>query len=143
MIQLWCRPFKDVFGSFLCSIDFYYIYIYCKKLNAEFHKLIKTVGHHHGFFEKWYCTHLPLPTILNFIWIFSYSHLSSPKVVTKHGKVCKFCALIGCHCTKSLHKMCKTSWWKKFACCVSVRDFEPKILITGVHLTIKKTTTVW
>ena len=39
---------------------------------------------------------------------------------------------------KSLHKMCKTSWWKKFACCVSVRDFEPKILITGVHLTIKK-----
>jgi len=24
---------------------------------------------------------------------------------------CVLCALIGCHCTKSLHKMCKTSWW--------------------------------
>jgi len=23
------------------------------------------------------------------------------------------CALIGCHCTKGLHKMCKTSRWKK------------------------------
>ena len=40
-------------------------------------------------------------------------------------KVCKFCALIGCHCTKSLHKMCKTSWWQKIYC--FVRDFEPKL----------------
>jgi len=24
--------------------------------------------------------------------------------------VCKFCALIWYHCTKCLHKMCKTSW---------------------------------
>ena len=36
---------KDVFGSFSFSIDFFYIYIYCKKVNAEFNKLIKTVGH--------------------------------------------------------------------------------------------------
>ena len=45
--------------------------------------------------------------------------------------VCKFCALIGCHCTKYLHKLCKTSWWKKWNwlfCCVSVRDFKPKIV---------------
>jgi len=34
--------FKDVFGSlFLFSIDFFYIYIYCRKFNAEFNKLIK------------------------------------------------------------------------------------------------------
>jgi len=35
---------KDIFGSFLFSILFY-IYIYCRKFNAEFNKLIKKVGH--------------------------------------------------------------------------------------------------
>jgi len=37
--------------AFLFSIDFFYIYIYCRKFNAEFNKLIKTVGHRARFFE--------------------------------------------------------------------------------------------
>jgi len=33
---------------------FFYIYIYCRKINAEFNKLIKTVGHRaRFFFGKW------------------------------------------------------------------------------------------
>jgi len=31
---------------------FFYIYIYCRKINAEFNKLIKTVGHRARFFSK-------------------------------------------------------------------------------------------
>ena len=27
---------------------------------------------------------------------------------------------MGCHCTKCLRKVCKTSWWNKIDCCVSV-----------------------
>jgi len=42
-------------------IDFFYIYIYYRKFNAEFNKLIK-----HTFANNF-----------DFIWIFSYSHLSS------------------------------------------------------------------
>ena len=38
--------------AFLFSIDFFYIYIYCRKFNAEFNKLIKTVGHRDRFFPK-------------------------------------------------------------------------------------------
>jgi len=66
--------FKDIFGRFLFSIDFFYIYIYCRKFNAEFNKLIKTVGHRRKMM-------LNTPTFVNnfaFIWIFSYSHLSRP-----------------------------------------------------------------
>jgi len=36
----------------LCFIEFFYIYIYGKKFNADFIKLIKTVGHHARFFWK-------------------------------------------------------------------------------------------
>ena len=43
---------KDIFYSFLFSIDFLFIYVYCRKFNAEFNKLIKTVGHCACFFEK-------------------------------------------------------------------------------------------
>ena len=43
---------KDVFSSFLFLIDFFYIYIYCSKFNAEFNKLIQTVGYHARLFEK-------------------------------------------------------------------------------------------
>jgi len=41
---------------------------------------------------------------------------------------------------KSLHEMWKTSWWKnnRLFRCVRVRDFEPKILIKGLHLTNSK-----
>jgi len=48
------------------------------KCNAEFNKLIKTVGHHASFFRKMM---LNTPTFANnfdFIWIISYSHLSIP-----------------------------------------------------------------
>jgi len=36
---------KEVFGIFLFSIKKFYIYIYCRKFNTEFNKLIKTAGH--------------------------------------------------------------------------------------------------
>ena len=45
--------FKDVFGiCFKLLIDFFYIYTFYKKVNAEFNKLIKTVGHRALVFEK-------------------------------------------------------------------------------------------
>jgi len=45
--------------------------------NAEFNKLIKTVGHWARCFctKKWCWT---LANNFDFIWIFSYSYLSSP-----------------------------------------------------------------
>ena len=51
---------KDVFGYififesfFLFSKVFFYIYIRCRKLNADFNKLIKITGHcARGFFSK-------------------------------------------------------------------------------------------
>jgi len=48
------------------------------------------------------------------------------------------CALIGCHCTKVSTKSAKLvdEKYNRLFCCVSVRDFESKILIKGVHLTI-------
>jgi len=52
------------------------------KFNAEFNKLIKTVGHRALFFRKMI---LNTPTFVNmfyFIWIY-----------------------IGCHCTKGLHNV--------------------------------------
>ena len=36
---------KDVFGCSCFSIDLFYIYIYCRKFNADFNKVLKTVGH--------------------------------------------------------------------------------------------------
>jgi len=53
---------------------FVYIYIYCKTFNAEFNKLIKTVGHLARFIEK---MELKTPGVANnfdVIWIFSYSY---------------------------------------------------------------------
>jgi len=70
---------KDVFGSFLFLIDFFYIYLYCRKFNAEFNKLIKTVGHRVRFFFRKMM--LNTPTVVNIfeiVWILSYSHLSGP-----------------------------------------------------------------
>jgi len=45
---------NHIFGSFcVCfCIDLFYIYIYCRNFNAEFNKLIKTVGHLAVIFEK-------------------------------------------------------------------------------------------
>jgi len=43
---------KDVFGSFLLSIDFFYIYIYYRKVNVEFNKLIITVRHRARFWKN-------------------------------------------------------------------------------------------
>jgi len=67
---------KHNFYKTILSIVFY-IYIYCRKFNVEFKKLIKIVGH---------CARLKTIMMLNtptfannfdFIWIFSYSYLSS------------------------------------------------------------------
>ena len=49
---------EDVFASCFFSIDFFYMYIHNRKFNAEFNKLIKTVGHRACFFKKWSWTHL-------------------------------------------------------------------------------------
>ena len=43
---------KNVLGCFLFLIDFFCIYIRCRKLYAEFNKLIKTIGHCACFFDK-------------------------------------------------------------------------------------------
>ena len=48
---------KDVFQFVLFSIDFFYIYVYCRKFNAELNKLIKTKGHRACFFGKKYFEH--------------------------------------------------------------------------------------
>ena len=44
--------FKDVFSIFLFSIEFLFIYIRCRKFNAEFNYLITTTGHRARFFPK-------------------------------------------------------------------------------------------
>jgi len=43
---------KDILCRFLFSIDFFYIYGYCRKFNTEFNKLIKTIGHGAFFCKK-------------------------------------------------------------------------------------------
>jgi len=107
-------------GVFFSLIDiFFYIYIYYRIFNAEFNKLIKTVGHRALIFREMV---LNTPTFAN---NFGYFQILTYQVL-------KFCALIGCHSTKGLQKMCK------LFCCVSVRGFEPNISIIGVHLTIEK-----
>ena len=88
-----------VLARTLLSHNFRYIfytciYLYWWKFNAAFNKLIKklvTVL----VFSKNDVEHTHLVNNFDFIWIFSYSHLSSPLVETKHWncKVCKFCAL--------------------------------------------------
>ena len=61
--------------------------------------------------------------------------VSSHLILTGAIQTCE-CSLIGYHCTISL-KCAKLVDEKnnRLFCCVSVRDFEPKILIKGVHLT--------
>ena len=70
---------KTFSAVFLFSIDFFYIYIRCRIFNAEFNKLIKTMGHC-SFFRKMM---LNTPTFAkNFDFILTFSHCST--VVTKH-----------------------------------------------------------
>ena len=54
--------------------------------------------------------------------------------------VCKFCASIRCHWTKSLHKMCETSWWKnnRLFYYVNDCDFEPNYWSKVYILPFKK-----
>jgi len=51
----------------LLSIDFFYIYIYYRKFNAEFSKLIKAVGHHAHFFRKMMLNTLTFANNFDFI----------------------------------------------------------------------------
>jgi len=45
-MKLFLDPLKTIYiVFFLFSTDFFYIYIYYRKFNAEFNKLIKTEGH--------------------------------------------------------------------------------------------------
>ena len=56
-----------------CGVDC--IYIYYRKFNAEFNKLIKTVGHLACCYPKMMLNTPTFANSFNFIWIFSYSHL--------------------------------------------------------------------
>jgi len=50
----------------------------------------------------------------------------------------KFCPLIGCQFAQNVHTKCAKLVDEKknqLFCCLSVRDFELKILFKGVHLT--------
>jgi len=76
-------------------------------LNAEFNKLIKTVGHCARYFEKLCWTNPPLLTILTFFDIFIFSLIKSLSCNKTLKVVCKCCALIGCHYTNSLQKGAK------------------------------------
>ena len=73
---------------FLLLFDtFFYVYIYCKTINAEFNKL-KNSRSTCSFFSNNDVEHTPtFANNFDFIWIFSYSHLFSPYVVTKHTKM--------------------------------------------------------
>ena len=59
---------------------FFHIHIYCRKFVTEFNKLIKTECQHARvfFFRKMILNTTTFPNNIDFIWIFSYSHLSSP-----------------------------------------------------------------
>jgi len=97
--MLFFLPKLKMISSFLFSIDFFYIYKYYRKFNAEFNTLIQTVGHYARFFEKWCWTHL-----CQQFWLYLNIFIFSP--------------IKSLSCYKTLK-----------------RDFEPKILIKGVHLT--------
>jgi len=76
---------------------------------GEFNKLIKTVGHCACFFFKNGGEHTNLCQIFWLyldIFIFSLIKSLNCNKNTKNARSAKFCALIGCHCTKCLHKMC-------------------------------------
>ena len=72
---------KYVFGIFLFFILFFYIYIYYRKFNAEFNKLIKTVGH-----------------VANNLTLFEYFHMLTYRVLK-----------LLCINRMSLHKNVQTS----------------------------------
>ena len=69
----------DFYSTFYFRYICYFIYIYCRKHNAEFHKLINSVGHSASFPpEEWCWTHPPLPTILT---LFEYFHILTYQVL--------------------------------------------------------------
>ena len=88
-------PHKEILFS-----HFFYIYLYCRKCNAEFNKLIKAVAHRANFFSK----------NDKHVWLYfkSFRRFKTLKILGL-----KVCSLIGYHCTQSSHKMCLTSWWNK------------------------------
>ena len=53
------------------------IYIDCRKLNAEFNKVIKAVGYRVRFFEKWGWTHPPCQQFWLYLEIFIFSLIKS------------------------------------------------------------------
>jgi len=64
----------------MISIVCFYIYIYCRKVNAEFNKLIKyrRLLYSVFVFRKMMLNKPTFANNFDFIWIFLYSHLSSP-----------------------------------------------------------------
>ena len=70
------------------------------------------------FSRKNYVEHPPLPTILS---LFGYFHILTYQVakLKQNTENPKFCALIGCHCTKGSHKCAKLVEYKRklLFCC--------------------------
>ena len=69
------------------TFSIYFIYVYCRKFNAELNKLIKTVGHRACFFEKWCWTHPQQFWLYLDIFIFSlYKSLNCNKTLKMLGQ---------------------------------------------------------
>ena len=62
-----CNQLKTFWVFFLFSIDcFFYIYIYCRKFDAEFNKLIKALGHRARFSKN----DVELTHLCQHVWIY-------------------------------------------------------------------------
>ena len=108
LFQLSQNSHKHVFGSFFIFILFYILLIYCRKVGKNNRSLC-------SFFRKNMLKH---PHRCQHFWRCGYFHIITYQVFklkqnTKSARSVSVCAWEGCHCTKGLHKMCKTSWWKK------------------------------
>ena len=98
---------------------FFFIYIYCRKWNAEFNKLTQTVAHRANYFSK--------------------NDTNTPNKSLSCNKTPKMLGLKIVFINRmSLHKKLKAKLVdeknNRLFCCLSVRDFEPKILIKCTNL---------
>ena len=98
-----------------------------------------------GFFFRKIMLNTPtFANNFNFIWIFSYSHYSSPNKMLKMLGL-----LVVCINRMPLHTVYTTCAKivdernNRLFCCLSDRDFEPRILLKGVHLTKIEKKCLW
>ena len=70
----WNEKLKTISIGFFIFDTFFYIYIYYRKFNVDFNKLMQPVDHH----ARCFATHTPLPTILT---LFGYFHILTYQVL--------------------------------------------------------------